>query len=260
MKQGVYDVTTGVAVITSMLLPGVSAATTLLFCNRYTLFTDTVYSLVHGERTSLPWLRVLLVGLGATIGVMTLPAFILSSLHTYTNAFLSFFLGVLLALAIDVGKEVRVTNTVIWSTTTTALILLFLVLLPLPHYTEAALPLYGVLAGTAMVLPGVSGSYTLLILGVYENALRYVHAPLSSIRPLLLLGSGALIGSLLTANYIASSLETYEHETKAVLSALLVAGSIKLSLDIQVVNAESVVFILLGLATLGILWNRPALS
>lgn len=90
---------------------------------------------------------------------------------------------------------------------------------PLP-----ALFLAGAVAVCAMILPGISGSFVLLLLGTYEHVLAAVHA--RDVPPLVVLAAGAAVGLALFAATLDRLLREY-HDT--VLAALigLMAGSLR---------------------------------
>ena len=82
--------------------------------------------------------------------------------------------------------------------------------------------LSGGLASCAMILPGISGSFILLLLGKYEFALHAVNERI--ILDLLLLGSGAIVGLVLFANLLSWLLKKYYEITIAVLVGFMIGS------------------------------------
>ncbi|WP_100333576.1 undecaprenyl phosphate translocase family protein [Bacillus alkalisoli] len=81
----------------------------------------------------------------------------------------------------------------------------------------------GFIASTALVLPGLSGALILTILGIYEIATASL---MSFDLPIILaIGSGIVLGVLLTSKLIRYLLENYTAETYAAIIGL-VSGSI----------------------------------
>lgn len=80
----------------------------------------------------------------------------------------------------------------------------------------------GGLASCAMILPGISGSFILLLLGKYAFALHAVNERI--ITDLLMLGSGALIGIVLFANLLSWLLKKYHDLTIAVLVGFMIGS------------------------------------
>jgi putative membrane protein len=82
--------------------------------------------------------------------------------------------------------------------------------------------LAGGLASCAMILPGISGSFILLLLGKYSFALHAVNERI--IIDLLLLGAGAVTGLILFANLLSWLLKKYHDITIAVLVGFMIGS------------------------------------
>lgn len=82
--------------------------------------------------------------------------------------------------------------------------------------------LSGGLASCAMILPGISGSFILLLLGKYTFALHAVNERI--ILDLLLLGVGAVSGLILFANLLSWLLKKYHDITIAVLVGFMIGS------------------------------------
>ena len=82
--------------------------------------------------------------------------------------------------------------------------------------------LSGGLASCAMILPGISGSFILLLLGKYTFALHAVNERI--ILDLLLLGAGAVTGLILFANLLSWLLKKYHDITIAVLVGFMIGS------------------------------------
>ena len=84
----------------------------------------------------------------------------------------------------------------------------------------------GAIAICAMILPGVSGSFILLILGVYYPMLDAVSS--MDLVFIAILGSGAIIGLLSFSRFLKWLLDTYFNVTVAVLLGFLIGSLNKL--------------------------------
>ncbi len=82
--------------------------------------------------------------------------------------------------------------------------------------------LSGGLASCAMILPGISGSFILLLLGKYSFALHAVNERI--ILDLLLLGAGAVSGLILFANLLSWLLRKYHDITIALLVGFMIGS------------------------------------
>ncbi len=82
--------------------------------------------------------------------------------------------------------------------------------------------LSGALASCAMILPGISGSFILLLLGKYAFALEAVNDRI--ITDLLLLASGAGVGIISFSNLLSWLLRRYHDVTVAVLVGFMIGS------------------------------------
>jgi len=80
----------------------------------------------------------------------------------------------------------------------------------------------GALASCAMILPGISGSFILLLLGKYAFALHAVNEPIFT--DLMLLGGGAVFGIISFANLLSWLLRKYHDVTIAVLVGFMIGS------------------------------------
>jgi putative membrane protein len=91
------------------------------------------------------------------------------------------------------------------------------------------LMLAGSLAVFAMLLPGISGSYVLMILGAYplviENLAKLGRLEFSSLQVLAPLGFGIAFGALFFSKLIAFALKEYKQSTLTMLLGFMVGAS-----------------------------------
>jgi len=83
--------------------------------------------------------------------------------------------------------------------------------------------LSGALAICAMILPGISGSFILVILGSYEPILQAVHQ--RDLKTIAVVGAGAIIGLLSFARILKWFFHRYPNTTLALMTGFI-AGSI----------------------------------
>jgi putative membrane protein len=82
----------------------------------------------------------------------------------------------------------------------------------------------GAIAICAMILPGVSGSFLLVVMGMYGPALEALRS--FDILPLLALGAGIVVGLALFSQVLHLALQRYHDVVMAVLIGLM-AGSVR---------------------------------
>ena len=104
--------------------------------------------------------------------------------------------------------------------------------------------LSGALAICAMILPGISGSFILLILGKYEYVLGAISGLVAGVDPgrnLLILGVfglGAIIGILAFSRFLHWLLARWQKETMIVLAGFIIGSLVKIW---PWTNAEAIV-------------------
>lgn len=77
----------------------------------------------------------------------------------------------------------------------------------------------GWLASMAMLLPGISGSFILLLIGVYSTAIRALkdfNLPL-----ILTIGAGVIVGFIISSKVIRYLLANFQHMTYAIIIGLI---------------------------------------
>ena len=92
--------------------------------------------------------------------------------------------------------------------------------------TALNLFLGGILAISAWVLPGISGSFILLILGLY----RYVIDAIAELNLMLLIsfGAGCAVGIVAFSHVLSRLLATFRNETIAILAGVMLGSLVKL--------------------------------
>lgn len=219
------------------VVPGVSGGTIAFITGIYEELVNSIKSInakalklfLTGKWAAL-WKHIngnflLAVFVGIFISVLSL-ARVLEYLLEYQPVLIwSFFFGLILASTYIVYKKVKK-----WSfTKVVALVggtgLAFYITSVTPATTTDAfwfVLLSGALASCAMILPGISGSFILLLLGKYAFALHAVNEPV--VMDLILLGTGAVIGIISFANLLSWLLKKHHDVTVAVLVGFMIGS------------------------------------
>lgn len=182
LKRHLYVAFTGLAMGAADVVPGVSGGTMAFVMGLYEELVEALKSFdgrlagrlarlrVAEALASVPWPFLTVLGGGMAAAVLTLAEPIGWLLDHRPVPLFGFFFGLVLASIVTVGAQVR------WSPAPVLCLLLGaggsyllvgLVPLTMPHDVPT-LFLSGVAAITAMILPGISGSFVLLVLGQYE--------------------------------------------------------------------------------------------
>ncbi len=165
------------------------------------------------------------VMLGILISVFSLARIITYLLATYPIYVWSFFFGLILISTYFVAKKIEQWSWSRWLSFIVGAAMAFYITVATPAHTPTTLPfifLCGAVAICAMILPGISGSFILLLLGKYEyimDAIKHF-----DIKIILLFGSGAAIGLVLFSNVLSFLLKRYHDITIALLAGFMLGS------------------------------------
>lgn len=103
----------------------------------------------------------------------------------------------------------------------------------------------GFVAAISMVIPGLSGSLMLTIMGMYETAITAVKD--LNIALIIPIGVGAVVGILAGAKIISLLLKKFRQSTYAVIIGLIVGSLLTIFPSDFAFNAEGIIGIVLGI-------------
>ena len=153
--------------------------------------------------------------------VVSIPALLVSHPHQVYGLFFGLIVGSLLLLSRELGHH-RLVD-ILWMGLGTLLGLALVNLVPTqtPH-TSLVVFLSGSVAITAMLLPGVSGSFILLMLHQYE----YIFGAIGALRIAVIapFAAGCLVGILLFSRLLAWLLSTFGRQTRLIINGLLLGS------------------------------------
>jgi putative membrane protein len=219
------------------VVPGVSGGTIAFITGIYEELIDSIKNinlaalklLFTGRWKSL-WKQVngnflLAVFGGVFISVLSLAKLLEYLLEHQPILIWSFFFGLIVASSYVVSRKIPKWKYPILVALVGGIGIAFYITSVTPATTSDAswfVVLSGAMASCAMILPGISGSFILLLLGKYEFALHAVNERI--ILDLILLGSGAIIGLVLFANLLSWLLKKYHDVTIAVLVGFMIGS------------------------------------
>jgi len=238
MMQSLLLVLKGLAMGAANVIPGVSGGTiafiTGIFERLITALKnvdlEAIKLLFTGQwrafaaRIDFSFLFFLFLGIG--ISVLTF-AKVMEWAFTYHESLtLAFFFGLIVASVLGVGRQIAEVNaSVIVGFLIGTGIAVAVAFLPPAAQNDNLFYLFlcGIVAVCSMILPGISGSYILLLMGNY----MLVMAAISSFdfRVLLPLGAGVIIGLGLFSRFLSWLFAHYKNVTIALLTGF-VAGSL----------------------------------
>lgn len=231
--MGSADIVPGVSGGTIALITGIyerliSAISSIRFSFLKPLlkgnFTDFKEKLI--EEIDFELFIPLLLGIG--IAFISLAKVISYLLDTQTAYTFSFFLGLILASAYILYTKLENFNIKLIIISVIGIILsyIFVGLNPIAtNHSLVVIFISGLIAICAMILPGISGSFLLLLLGQYQYMLNALNS--RNLIEILVFGIGALIGILGFSKLLNYLLERYESATMAFLIGIMV-GTLRL--------------------------------
>lgn len=230
----------GVCMGAADVIPGVSGGTIAFLMGIYQELIDSIKS-VNSQALQLLfklkikefWKHINGTFLVCLIGGILTSIFSLARLMKYLLEFhpvplWSFFFGLILASAVYILRKLDK-----WSLKNSICLLLGIVAagyicLASPSTTPDAywfIFLSGAIAICAMILPGISGSFILLLLGKYAFIMEAVTA--LNIPVLLTFALGAIIGILSFSHLLSWLLKRYYMQTIALLSGFMIGSLLK---------------------------------
>lgn len=246
MKSQLLLFLKGFAMGSADVVPGVSGGTMALITGIYTQFLDAIKSVDAAAVKNLLQLRfkaafatihwkfllVLLSGIFSAILFFTRVIPLPELIHTHPVQVYGLFFGLILGSVFVVGKDVGTLDLQAALYTVLGVFIGFWVVNLVPTETPDH-PLFIFFAGSvaicAMVLPGISGSFILLILRKYDYVLgqfSLLGGPdtLSAIGVLVPFGLGVLTGIALFTRFLSWLLHHYGKPTMAVLIGFMIGS------------------------------------
>ncbi|MGG8497490.1 DUF368 domain-containing protein [Tenacibaculum sp. TC6] len=164
--------------------------------------------------------------LGIFISVVSLAKVITWLLDEHPVLLWSFFFGLVLASIIYIAKQITQWNSVAYILLVIGAALAYYIttLNPLVSENSSFLFLFlaGALAICAMILPGISGSFILVLLGAYKPILTAVSN--RNITIVAVVGAGAILGLLSFSRVLKWLFAHYKNYTLAVLTGFILGS------------------------------------
>lgn len=247
------DIIKGILIGIANIIPGVSGGTMAVSLGIYDKLISSVSNLLKDWKKSLVTLLPIILGCGIGIVGFTYAIEYLLSHHTFVTcmAFVGLILGGIPILLISLKKELAKTSSKIGISGILAFVFLFAVAVFLPmmnaedevlktfHATPgvmAALFFVGIIASATMVIPGVSGSLVMMILGYYYGIINTIKSFLDALKAfdmpglihgfalLMPFGIGVLLGIFLIAKLITFLFEKFGIQTYCAILGLIIAS------------------------------------
>ena len=217
------------------VVPGVSGGTIAFISGIYEELLETINSInfktlkiLKSNGFKAMWKSIngnFLISLlfGIVVSIISFAKLIKWSIENEPIMVWSFFFGLVLASVIYIAKQIKNWNVVtILALIIGASVAYYVTILP-PMVSEGSSDLFmffaGALAICAMILPGISGGFILLLLGAYKPALDALHD--KDLKIIFLLISGAIVGLLSFSRVLKWMFDKFHNLTLAVLTGFV---------------------------------------
>ncbi|MCP4421463.1 MAG: DUF368 domain-containing protein, partial [Chloroflexi bacterium] len=236
----------GVAMGASDIVPGVSGGTMAFILGIYEELIDSIRTIGRSNFIQavlrfrikevfqiLNWEFLLSIAIGIFIAIVTLSSTLEFLLINQPVYLWSFFFGLVLASVWVVSKRVKQWQPALFGMLLLGAVAAYLIVGLVPVNTPDAwwfLMLSGAIASSALILPGVSGAFLLVLLGKYQYVLGIVNdlrgGDLAAAVPLIFVGIGAALGLVTFAQFLSWLFKQYHDATVALLIGLMI-GSLR---------------------------------
>ena len=216
------------------LVPGVSGGTLILALGLYDRFIGAIADVTRLKLSRSSILFLGLVTAGALVAILSMSGLAVSLIASHRWIMYSLFIGLALGGVPELLPLCRPFG--VKSAVATAFglgVMLFLAFgvstTSIPH-TLPVLLVVGALAASSMILPGISGSYILLILGMYDFVIGSLSSselredPVASLKVIVPVGIGAVLGIALLSNLLKVLLARFSSASHSVLLGLLLGS------------------------------------
>lgn len=217
----------------TMLVPGASGGSMAMILGIYNKLISSISSFFKDIKKNIIFLTIFIVG--AVIGMIIFAKPLLNLIENYTLPMMYFFIGAVAGGVPMIYKHAQV-NTISWKDILYVIIgmAIVLVLAFLPedvfsggdgnNSTKIYIQiLSGIIAAIALVLPGISVSYMLLLMGLYDKTVRAIgHFDIGYLMPMAI---GLFIGIVIITKTLEKAMDKHPRPTYLIILGFVI-GSI----------------------------------
>lgn len=244
MKAHIFIFLKGMAMGIAEVIPGVSGGTIAFITGIYEKLLNSIKAFKPSLITTLKndgikgvWNEVngnFLVALfgGMAVSIVLFVNIISNLMENHKEMLWAFFFGLIVASAIFIGRQIQRWNAPIVGILLAGLAIAYYITVAAPAQGNEALWfvfLSGMIAISAMILPGISGSFILLLMGMYTIILPTVRDALKTFETdklivVAVFGTGCLVGILTFANVLSWTFKNYKEQTLALLTGFMIGS------------------------------------
>lgn len=243
----------GVAISISQLVPGVSGGTIAIILGIYDKLLHAVNNILKDFKNQYKLL--LQVGVGALVGIFLFSNIVKTLFDNFPIPIGYLFIGVILGGAPLMFKKATVKGFNKKNILFLVLGIIIVLMMGTPNNDASSiitnlsifnfiwLFIGGIVVAVALILPGISGSFMLFVLGLYNTVITAVSQ--FNIPILIPIALGGIFGTLLSARIIENLLIKYPEQTYILIFGFILGSVFSVFPGIDGLN--SLIGILLGL-------------
>ena len=272
MKESLILMIKGFVLGVANIIPGVSGGTLAITLG---IYEDIINSISHFFKDFKKNMKFLIpIGIGAVLSILLMSKVITYSLKQYPFPTTLFFIGLIvgglpLLFKKVKGKPKKASNIVLFLITFSIVMVMSLSseinntvsLNNLGFIKIIKLLLVGAVAAATMVIPGISGSFVLMLLGYYQPIVETISnltnfkLLIHNFSVLIPFGIGVLVGIILIAKLIEYLFKKYEVPTYYAILGFVVASIIGLFIGLiglQISIMQFIIGLVLFILSFGI--------
>lgn len=222
------------------VVPGVSGGTIAFITGIYTQLLESIASInfaalkvLKQKGIKAAWAHIngsflLALGSGILVAIISLAKIIHHLLMTHPVLLWSFFFGLIIASCIHFARVMKQWRLQEVLFVVAGALIAGVISIASPTEIEPTLPiifLAGSIAICAMILPGISGSFMLLLMGLYGSIMAAIQAPDLAI--LIVFAAGAGLGLMLFSRLLTWLLHHFESLLMALLTGFMAGSLVK---------------------------------
>jgi len=228
----------GMAMGAADVVPGVSGGTIAFISGIYEELLSSISAvnwatlkLLKTNGIKAAWKAIngnflLALVIGIFTSILSLAKLISWLLENHTILVWSFFFGLVLASILYIGKQITTWSSIaIFGLLVGAVVAYYITTLQ-PLISENSSPIFLFLAGSlaicAMILPGISGAFILVLLGAYKPVLDAIHN--RDFKLIAIIAFGAIVGLLSFSKVLKWLFNNYRNYTLAVLTGFILGS------------------------------------
>lgn len=262
MKDKITLFLKGIVMGIANIIPGISGGTLALTLGIYEKLIDIISHFTKNIKENIKF--IILLGSGIVLSILLFSNIISYCLENYRFPTILFFIGIIIGGLPLLLKKVKgtsnISNYIIFSITFMIIMIMTFAsvkdnnisLSVINIGTIIGLFISGVISATTMILPGISGSFMLMLFGYYTPIVNAI-SDLSKLNNILhnliilgFLGMGILVGIFASAKAIEALLKKYEIKTYYGILGFVVASIISIFIT-SISNTINAIQIIVGI-------------